>query len=223
MLLDFKCRENKICKNYLRTPHIGRTKASDVACPAPSPPLLSPKLFTSHLHHHHQTSDFFSPISHQMSSRLLIQVSLSYLSLRFRLRTTAVGFRDVQRRPDQVPLSLQPLTVFFFEIQISDEILSAAAIADVCRLRGRSSLSIRRTKFSSAGAGKQGGSRQGRARAAAAAEGARCEKVAQLCLTVQPIRWQAAITANGRSRDKGQGRPGGAARAAASIRGSDLI
>ena len=131
--------------NYLRTPHSGRTKASYVACPAPSPPSRFTKLFTSH--HHHQTrppdisSDFFSPISHQMSSRLLIQVSLPYLSLRFRFREPPL-WDSVMCSVDQIRFRYRATpshsAAFFFEIQISDEILSAAAIADVCRLRGRS-------------------------------------------------------------------------------------
>ena len=104
---------------YLRTPHIGRTKASDVACPAPSPPSRFTKLFTSH--HHHQTrspdisSDFFSPISHQMSSRLLIQVSLPYLSLRFRFREPP-RWDSVMCSADQIRFryrDLRLLTAFF--------------------------------------------------------------------------------------------------------------
>lgn len=102
------------------------------------------KLFTNH--HHHQTrqpsSDFFSPISHQMSSRLL---PLSYLSLRFRFREEPLRWDSVMCSADQIRFRYR--SQFFFEIQIRDEILSATAIADVCRLRGRS---IRRTKFSAA-------------------------------------------------------------------------
>ena len=115
------------------------------------------------LHHHHCCHQTFHQSPPPPNSPALIrfllsdlpsdvvQIAPSFLSLSpisFQRRTTSVGFRDVQRRPDQVPLSLQLFTVFSLEIQISDEILSAAAIADVCRLRGRSSLSIRRTKFS---------------------------------------------------------------------------
>ena len=99
------------------------------------------KLFTNHHHHQTRPSDISSDFSHQMSSRLLIQVSLISLSPISFQRTTAavVGFRDVQRRRDQVPLS-RSLTVFSSKFRFSDEILSAAAIADVCRLRGRSKL-----------------------------------------------------------------------------------
>ena len=122
------------------------------------------------LHHHHCSHQTFHqsppPPNWPALIRFLlsdfpsdvVQIALSGPSLSFlslsptSFQRTTVGFRDVQCRPDQVPLSHS----FFFEIQISDEILSAAAIADVCRLRGRS---IRRTKFS-AGAGKQGGSRR---------------------------------------------------------------
>ena len=104
------------------------------------------KLFTN-CHHHHQTrdisSDFFSMISHQMSSRLLIQVSL--LSLRFPFREEPL-WDSVMCSADQIRFRYRSLTVFSSKFRF--EILSAAAIADVCRLRGRS---IRRTKF---GAGK---------------------------------------------------------------------
>ena len=75
--------------NYLRTPHSGRTKASYVACPAPSPPSSfhqtchqSPPPPPDSLQARYLirflrdfSSDFFAEISHQMSSRLLIQVS----------------------------------------------------------------------------------------------------------------------------------------------------
>ena len=66
------------------------------------------KLFTNH--HHHQTrqpsSDFFSPISHQMSSRLL---PLSYLSLRFRFREP-LRWDSVMCSADQI--RFRYLTVF---------------------------------------------------------------------------------------------------------------
>ena len=159
-------------KNYLRTPHIGHTRASDVACPVPSPPSSrNPKLFTNHRHHQARylirflpdfSSDFFPiipsdffAISHQMSSRLLIQVSLLSLS-RISEKTTDVGFRDVQLRPNQVPLSQRPLTVFIRRALFSSKFRCLRSDFICCCNRGclptarrGKSLSIRRTKFSS--------------------------------------------------------------------------
>ena len=159
-------------KNYLRTPHIGHTRASDVAYPVPSPPSSrNPKLFTNHRHHQARylirflpdfSSDFFPiipsdffAISHQMSSRLLIQVSLLSLS-RISEKTTDVGFRDVQLRPNQVPLSQRPLTVFIRRALFSSKFRCLRSDFICCCNRGclptarrGKSLSIRRTKFSS--------------------------------------------------------------------------
>ena len=99
-------------------------------------------------------SDFFA-ISHQMSSRLLIQVSLLSLS-RISEKTTDVGFRDVQLRPNQVPLSQRPLTVFIRRALFSSKFRCLRSDFICCCNRGclptarrGKSLSIRRTKFSS--------------------------------------------------------------------------
>ena len=171
---------------YLRTPHIGRTKASDVACPAPSPPSLSPNFSPVTT-----TTKLAGPISHQISSlrspiRCRRDCSFRFLlslSLRFRFREPLVLLWDsLMCSADEIRFRYLSHS-FSSKFRFSDEILSAAAIADVCRLRdGRSKLSIRRTKFSAAGAGTLGrvGARGGTA--AAGEEGARCEKVAQqLC------------------------------------------
>ena len=111
------------------------------------------------LHHHHCSHQTFhqsppppnSPalirflLSDLPSDVVQIAPSLPYLSLRFRFREEPLRWDSVMCSADQIRFRYR--SQFFFEIQIRDEILSAAAIADVCRLRGRS---IRRTKFSAA-------------------------------------------------------------------------
>ena len=155
MLFDFKfwpkrdlAKYPHLWGIYLRTPHIGRTKASDVACPAPSPPLLSPNFSpittTTNLASPHQISSLRSPIRCRPDCSFRF-FPLSYLSLRFRFREEPLRWDSVMCSADQIRFRYR--SQFFFEIQIRDEILSATAIADVCRLRGRS---IRRTKFSAA-------------------------------------------------------------------------
>ena len=179
--------------------------------------LLFTKLVTNH-HHHHQTprkpdisSDFFA-ISHRISSprspiRCLLDCSFRFqlLSLApISLRTTT----DLQLRPDQVPLSCATpshsfylaacLCAFFSENQIWDLILSAAAIADVWRLRGEASIASGAfTKFSLRA------QQLPRARAAAAERRKMWESSAAVPGS-GPIRSLPEITANGRSRDKGQ-------------------
>ena len=144
---------------YLRTPHIGRTKASDVACPAPSPPSRFTKLF-------HQSppppnspawylirfllSDLPSDVV-SIAHSGFPSLSLSPISFQ---RTTTVGFRDVQRRPDQVPLSRYALSQRCFFLRNSDFRWDFICCCNRgCLPTARAKLSIRRTKFSSAGAG----------------------------------------------------------------------
>ena len=111
------------------------------------------------LHHHHRVSPNFSPVTTTTKLARLISHPISSLrspircrlDCSFRFPLPYLSLSDFVSEPlwDSVMCSADQIrfryratpshsAAFFFEIQISDEILSAAAIADVCRLRGRS-------------------------------------------------------------------------------------
>ena len=72
------------------------------------------KLFTNHHHHQTRPSDISSDFSHQMSSRLLIQVSLISLSLRFRFREPLLLLWDsVMCSADEIRFRYLALSPFF--------------------------------------------------------------------------------------------------------------
>ena len=102
------------CFVYLRTPHIGRTKASDVACPAPSPPSLSPNFSPITT-----TTKLARLISHQISSPIRCRRDCSFrfllsLSLRFRFREPLLLLCDsVMCSADEIRFRYLALSPFF--------------------------------------------------------------------------------------------------------------
>ena len=101
------------CFVYLRTPHIGRTKASDVACPAPLPPSLSPNFSPITT-----TTKLARLISHQISPiRCRRDCSFRFLlslSLRFRFREPLLLLWDsVMCSADEIRFRYLALSPFF--------------------------------------------------------------------------------------------------------------